>query len=118
VYADGENPITVHIASISRVNLFAPPAVGAIAVLGLLAAFTVVVRESVRQGDARRSAATLLVEATWRCKALPTQHLREPCLLRVQRERPIDSAGLQALVITAGASAPVAATSSHLELPP
>ncbi len=108
----------MHAASISRVNVFASPAVGAIAVLGLLAAFTVVVRESVRQGDARRSAATLLVEATWRCRALPSQHLREPCLLRVQRERPIDSAGLQALMITAGASAPVAARPLPLELPP
>jgi hypothetical protein len=118
VYTRLENPTTVQTASIRRVNLFAPPAVGAVAVLGLLAAFTVVVRQSVSQGDARRSAATLLVEATWRCKALPSRRLREPCLLSVQREHPVDSAGLQALVITAGASAPVAAIPLSLELPP
>jgi hypothetical protein len=91
------------------VNLLTPPFAGAMAVLGLLVAFTVVVRDAVRQGDTRRGAAALRVEATWRCQALRAPNQRERCLLLVRQQAPVDSAGLHALLITAGAWAPAAA---------
>jgi hypothetical protein len=60
-----------------------PHIVGALAIVALLVAFQQVVRASVQQGDLRRKAVAALEEATWRCKALRSQRMRESCLVQL-----------------------------------
>lgn len=55
----------------------------AVALLGLLLAFQLVVREAVQQGELRRDANALLLEATWRCNTLRDRVLRQTCLQRI-----------------------------------
>ena len=52
----------------------------AVAVLALLLAFQQVVLGSVRQGELRQQAASVLLDATWRCQALRGGDLVHQCL--------------------------------------
>lgn len=52
----------------------------ALAVLGLLAMFQGVVRDSVRQGQLRHEATARHSAATWRCTALASLRQRDDCL--------------------------------------
>lgn len=76
------------------------------AVLGLLWAIGLVVRQAVRQGDAGRRAMALQAEADWRCRTLRPRLERERCLALVRERQPWDSAGVQELVIEAGTAPP------------
>jgi hypothetical protein len=78
----------------------------ALAVLGLVGAITLVVRQAVRQGEAGRRAMAVQAEADWRCRALKARAQRERCVALVQEHQPWDSAGVQALVQQAGSAAP------------
>ncbi len=73
--------------------------------IGLLIAFEVVAHDVRRQGEARRRDDALLVEATWRCKALRSGTQCEDCLRRYAQEVPDSSFGVQALVSEVAASA-------------
>lgn len=73
-----------------------------LAVLGLLWAIGLVMRQAVRQGDAGRRAMALQAEADWRCRTLRSRLHRERCMVLVRERRPWDGAGVQELVIEAG----------------
>jgi hypothetical protein len=81
-----------------------PAATAAVATLGLLLAFLLVVQQAVRQGETRRRAAAFLVEASWRCNALrePAQAVR--CLAAF-RGMTQDSVELQTVALITAASA-------------
>lgn len=70
----------------------------ALAVLGLLGAIGLVMREAVRQGDASRRAMALQAEVDWRCRALKARLQREHCVALVRERKPWDSAGVQTIV--------------------
>lgn len=91
-------------APLPRAGLDMWPAGGAFVALLLLLAFALVVREGVRQGNARRQAHALLAEATWRCQALAAPGPRATCRRTYDVERPADSDGVRSLV--AGVSDP------------
>lgn len=55
----------------------------AAALLALLLAFQFVVRDAVQQGEMRRQANALRLEATWRCNVLRDPVLRQTCLQRI-----------------------------------
>jgi short-subunit dehydrogenase len=82
--------------------------VATLAALGLLVALVLVARQAVRLGEERRRAAALMLEATWRCNTLARDWQRADCVLRYQRDRPSDSAGVQAIVAAAGTAVAVA----------
>lgn len=77
-----------------------------VAVLGLLWAIGLVMRQAVRQGEAGRRAMAIQAEADWRCRTLRPRLERERCLVLVQERQPWDSAGVQELVIEAGSAPP------------
>jgi hypothetical protein len=60
----------------------------ALAVLGLLALFQSVVRESVRQGQLRHEATARHSAATWRCTGQPSLRLRDQCLAELNAPPP------------------------------
>ncbi len=70
----------------------------ALAVLGLLGAIGLVMREAVRQGDASRRAMALQAEVDWRCRTLKARLQREHCVALVNERKPWDSTGVQAIV--------------------
>lgn len=74
------------------------PALGTMCIIALLVAICTVVREGLRQGEARRHADALETEAAWRCNTLRISAQREDCLHRYRQELPDNSSGIQALV--------------------
>lgn len=52
-----------------------------LALLALLMAFQLVVRDVVQTGEVRRVAQAAYSDALWRCGTLNGRNLREPCLL-------------------------------------
>lgn len=69
-----------------RLMLFAGMA--GIAMLGLLALFQSVVRESVRQGELRREATARHSAATWQCTGQRSLRLRDLCLAELNAPPP------------------------------
>lgn len=76
--------------------------------VALIVAFGAVVRRSVLAAASERQAQALLLEASWRCRALRLRVQRESCRCRSQAERPADSAGLRELVKATDAASPCA----------
>jgi hypothetical protein len=62
--------------------------VAMLAVLGLLALFQSVVRESVRQGGLRHEATARHSAATWRCTGLRSMRQRDLCLAELNAPPP------------------------------
>ena len=62
--------------------------VAALVVLGLLALFQSVVRESVRQGQLRHEATARHSAATWRCTGQRSLRLRDQCLAELNAPPP------------------------------
>lgn len=52
-------------------------------IIGLLASFHQVVQGAVQQGELRRKATAMQVEAMWRCNALQSLVVRADCLLQL-----------------------------------
>jgi hypothetical protein len=76
-----------------------------LAVLGMVGAISLVVRQAVRQGEAGRRAMAMQAEADWRCRALKGRVQRERCQALVREHKPWDTAGVQALVVQARSDA-------------
>lgn len=66
---------------IAGVPALLPALVVAIALLSLLMAFQLVVREAVQTGESRRLAVAAHADASWRCGILNGRNLRESCAL-------------------------------------
>lgn len=62
--------------------------VAGLAVVGLLALFQGVVRESVRQGQLRHEATARHSAATWRCTGMTSLRLRDLCLAELNAPPP------------------------------
>ncbi len=65
------------------VRLAALAGLAAIAILALLTAFFIEVREAGLQGGMRRDATAALAAMTWRCNAVQDANARQDCLLRL-----------------------------------
>ena len=61
---------------------------------GLLLVFQQVVRHAVEQGELRRRANALLLQATWRCRTLRDGALHDICLSQQRAALPQDGASL------------------------
>ena len=70
--------------------------------IALLIAFQQVVRAGVQQGETRRQAVAMRVDAEWRCKAVRLPSARVDCLLR------LDSSPRDAMVLPAEHAAAIA----------
>ena len=57
-----------------------PRSLAILSILGLLSAFHQVVSGATQQGELRRKAAAVQVEATWRCNAVRPMSARDSCL--------------------------------------
>lgn len=71
-----------------------PGLLAALVTLGLLLVFGQVVRQAVEQGELRRRANALLLEATWRCRTIRDGGVREACLQQISAV-PRDNASLR-----------------------
>jgi hypothetical protein len=77
-----DSPTWHHLSNGARSPVW-PGILAALAIIGMILIFHHIVRDAVQQAEARHRAITVHAEATWRCKALRVQPMRDSCLVQL-----------------------------------